>query len=87
MTWRVTFVGRDLARTVDYDPDRHAPGHHGLPGSLLDIALAHGIRVDHACGGNAACTSCHVYIREGADRLTLARERQNIRDSRGSRWP
>jgi 2Fe-2S ferredoxin len=37
----------------------------GLPGSILDIALAHGVEIDHACGGVCACSTCHCIIREG----------------------
>jgi 2Fe-2S ferredoxin len=37
--------------------------------SLLDIALNHGIEIQHACGGFCACTTCHCEILEGADRL------------------
>lgn len=43
----------------------------GKPGqSLLDVALAHGIDLDHACGGVCACSTCHVKVTEGADLLT-----------------
>jgi 2Fe-2S ferredoxin len=40
------------------------------PGSLLDIALHHGVRLDHNCGGNCACTTCHVIVREGEENLS-----------------
>ena len=33
--------------------------------SLLDIALAHGIEIQHACGGFCACTTCHCEVMEG----------------------
>ena len=47
----------------------------GEPGqSLLDIALAHQIDLDHACGGVCACSTCHVKITEGAELLTEASE-------------
>ena len=29
-----------------------------------------GITLDHACGGNCACTTCHVWIKEGAENLS-----------------
>jgi 2Fe-2S ferredoxin len=56
---------------------------HGRPGSLLDVAMNFGVPIEHACGGNCACTTCHVIVREGernlspmeddeADRLDLA---------------
>jgi ferredoxin, 2Fe-2S len=37
--------------------------------SLLDIALNHGISIQHACGGFCACTTCHCQIVEGAEHL------------------
>lgn len=38
------------------------------PGTtVLDAALAHGIEIEHACEKSCACTTCHVYIREGAE--------------------
>jgi 2Fe-2S ferredoxin len=38
--------------------------------SILDVALNYGVRLDHACGGNCACTTCHVWVREGAENLS-----------------
>jgi len=35
--------------------------------TVLDAALAHGIEIEHACEKSCACTTCHVYIREGAE--------------------
>ena len=37
--------------------------------SICDAALAHGIHIEHACEKSCACTTCHVYIREGFDSL------------------
>ena len=39
----------------------------GKPGSVLDIALGHGVEIDHACGGVNACSTCHVIVREGLE--------------------
>ena len=33
--------------------------------SLLDVAENYGIFMDHACGGVCACTTCHVYVKQG----------------------
>jgi 2Fe-2S ferredoxin len=44
-------------------------GTIGRPGSLLDIALAHGVSIEHACGGVCACSTCHVVVREGIESL------------------
>ena len=44
--------------------------NHGEPQSLLDVALNNDIKLDHACGGNCACTTCHVWVKEGANNLS-----------------
>jgi 2Fe-2S ferredoxin len=54
-------------RVIEVDPAKIPYGNHGLPGSLLDIALGHEIEIDHACGGNCACSTCHVIVTEGLD--------------------
>ena len=36
---------------------------------LLDAALDNNIQIDHNCGGNCACSTCHVIIDEGFDSL------------------
>ena len=40
--------------------------------SICDAALQHGIDIEHACEKSCACTTCHVYIREGFDTLDEA---------------
>jgi 2Fe-2S ferredoxin len=37
--------------------------------SICDAALQNGIEIEHACEKSCACTTCHVYIREGMDSL------------------
>ena len=37
--------------------------------SILDIALSHGVPIQHACGGFCACTTCHCEIIEGVSNL------------------
>ena len=37
--------------------------------SICDAALANGIEIEHACEKSCACTTCHVYVREGFDSL------------------
>jgi len=37
--------------------------------TICDAALQHGIEIEHACEKSCACTTCHVYIREGMDSL------------------
>ncbi len=38
--------------------------------SILETALANEIHLEHACGGFAACTICHVIIKAGEDCLS-----------------
>ncbi|CAA6800726.1 MAG: Ferredoxin, 2Fe-2S [uncultured Thiotrichaceae bacterium] len=37
--------------------------------SICDAALKNGIHIEHACEKSCACTTCHVYVREGLDSL------------------
>lgn len=67
-SFRITFQPMNV--TVEVDPEKIPYGDTGLPGSILDIALAHGIEIDHACGGVCACSTCHVIVREGGDSLS-----------------
>jgi len=40
------------------------------PGEILiDVALSHGVKIEHACEMACACTTCHVIVREGFDSL------------------
>lgn len=56
--------------TVEYEPGVTPYHEHGLEGSLLDIAINAGIDLQHACGGNCACTTCHVIVKAGEENLT-----------------
>ena len=38
--------------------------------SILQTALANDIDLEHACGGFAACTTCHVVVNEGVETLS-----------------
>jgi 2Fe-2S ferredoxin len=67
-THRVTFL--PLGKTVEVDDAKYPLADHGKPGSLLDIALANGIELEHNCGGSCACTTCHVIVREGEANLS-----------------
>jgi 2Fe-2S ferredoxin len=65
---KVTFLPLNV--TVEVDEATYPLADHGRPGSLLDIALAHGIELEHNCGGSCACTTCHVIVREGERNLS-----------------
>lgn len=47
--------------------------------SLLELAMDHGINIEHACGGVCACSTCHVYVEEGMSSLTEATEAEDDR--------
>ena len=64
-------------RVIEVDPAKIPFGDTGLPGSLLDILLSHGIEMDHACGGVCACATCHIYVKDGADSCPAPEEAEN----------
>jgi 2Fe-2S ferredoxin len=66
--FKVTFVRE--GQTVEVDPEKVPYGREGLPGSILDISQGAHMGLDHACGGNCACTTCHVGVKEGAENLS-----------------
>lgn len=45
--------------------------------SICDAALASGIEIEHACEKSCACTTCHVYVREGYHSLNDADETED----------
>jgi ferredoxin, 2Fe-2S len=66
----VIFILDGEPRSFDVDLSTLPYQHHGLQGSLLDVALAVGVPLEHVCGGNCACTTCHVIVRSGAENLS-----------------
>jgi len=82
---RVTFLPD--RKTFEFEHGKLRYQDHGKPGSILDIALNFGLHLEHACGGNCACTTCHVVVKKGnellsemddeeADRLDMAADLQ-----------
>ena len=82
---RLTFLPE--RQTVEFERGKLPYQDHGKPGSILDIALNFGLHLEHACGGNCACTTCHVVVKKGkellsdmdddeADRLDMAADLQ-----------
>ena len=65
--YQLTFIleASGEQKTILVDPERIPYQKHGLPGSILDIALGSGLPLDHACGGVCACATCHVVIQQG----------------------
>ncbi len=65
---KVTFL--PAGETFEFESGKLPYKEHGLPESLLDIAMNFGFHLEHACGGKCACTTCHVVIREGEQNLS-----------------
>ena len=74
---RVTFLPAGV--TVEFEAGALPYQGHGKPASLLDIALHAGLHLEHACGGNCACTTCHVVIRSGEANLSEMEEDEEDR--------
>ena len=84
-TVRVTFLPEN--KTFEFEHGKLPYQDHGKPESILDVAMNFGLHLEHACGGNCACTTCHVVVKKGkellnemdddeADRLDMAADLQ-----------
>jgi 2Fe-2S ferredoxin len=84
-TVRVTFLPEN--KTFEFEHGKLPYQDHGKPESILDVAMNCGLHLEHACGGNCACTTCHVVVKKGkellnemdddeADRLDMAADLQ-----------
>jgi len=71
---RVLFENGDPERIIEFDPSKAPFQHDGRPGSILDVLLGHGVHLEHACGGNCACTTCHVILKSGMEHMSEADE-------------
>ena len=67
---KVTFIIDGESQTFEFEHGQVPYSNHGKPGSFLDVAKHFGVHLEHACGGNCACTTCHVIIKEGARHLS-----------------
>jgi ferredoxin, 2Fe-2S len=75
-TIRVIYEDGRPERVIEFDPGEAPFQHDGEPGSVLDVLLGHGIHLEHACGGNCACTTCHVIVKQGFNQLSEASEQE-----------
>jgi ferredoxin, 2Fe-2S len=69
---RIRFINGALSNPREGMEAEVAPGT-----SILDAAEHCGARVGHACGGNLACSTCHVWVQEGFDSLTEITDKEN----------
>jgi len=72
--FRITFLPE--GKTIEIDPNLSLSSENGLPGSILDCALAQGISIEHACGGVCACSTCHILIQQGAEACSPSTENE-----------
>jgi 2Fe-2S ferredoxin len=71
---KVTFL--PVNRSVEFDLDALPYRGHGKPRSLLDVALNFDVPLEHTCGGNCACTTCHLIVRQGEEYLSALEENE-----------
>lgn len=71
-TSRYTLTIQPAGKVIEVDPAKLPYSRDGQKGSILEIALGHGVEIDHACGGVAACSTCHVIVRQGFDSMPEA---------------
>jgi 2Fe-2S ferredoxin len=74
---KVTFLPAN--QTFEFESGKLPYGDHGKPESLLDIAMHFGFHLEHACGGSCACTTCHVWVKQGEDNLSEMTEEEQDR--------
>ena len=73
------YDGKGSTKTVEFESGKLPYSDHGKPESLLDIAMHFGIHLEHACGGSCACTTCHVWIKEGEENVLEAEDDEEDR--------
>jgi 2Fe-2S ferredoxin len=67
---KVTFIIDGVEKTVEFEAGKLPYSNHGKPESFLDVSKHFDLGLEHACGGNCACTTCHVIIRKGDQNLS-----------------
>ncbi len=65
---RLTFL--PSGQSVEFEAGKLPYQEHGKPQSILDVAMNFGVHLEHACGGNCACTTCHVVVKKGRELLS-----------------
>lgn len=49
--------------------------------AVLDAALDNNIQIDHNCGGNCACSTCHIVVEQGFETLNqMTEDEQDMLD-------
>ncbi len=75
---KVKFLMEDPEGLTGSDqPEREVLAQRGE--HLLEVAMDHGINIEHSCGAVCACSTCHVYIERGMDDLSEPTEAEEDR--------
>mgnify|MGYP003393902992 CR=1 FL=1 len=72
--YAIRVVGFD--QVVQVDPGKLPEHEPGQDGSILTLLLEAGIDVEHVCGGVVACSTCHIYVREGLETANEASDEE-----------
>jgi 2Fe-2S ferredoxin len=75
---QVKFILEDPRSLTGNDQAEHVL-MGGTGESLLELAMEHGINIEHACGGVCACSTCHVYVEKGMENISEATEAEEDR--------
>ncbi len=73
---RVIFENGDPERVIEFDPGEGALSGGRPAGFDPGYPARARIHLEHACGGNCACTTCHVIFKQGFDKLSEASEQE-----------
>jgi 2Fe-2S ferredoxin len=65
---KITFLGAPGEAPISISVERGT--------SILIAAKRAGAEVGYACGGVCACSTCHVYVKEGQDSLSEQQEKE-----------
>jgi 2Fe-2S ferredoxin len=65
---KITFLGGPGEAAISIDVERGT--------SILVAAKRAGAEVGYACGGVCACSTCHVYVKEGLSSLSAQQEKE-----------
>ena len=73
-TFSITMTFLPIERTVEI----------GRSPSVLDVALAHKIPLNHSCGGMGSCTTCRIHVKSDLTALEPRNEvEQEMADMKG----
>jgi ferredoxin, 2Fe-2S len=64
---------KTLGGTITFLPYKITVPFSGHP-SVLEVAVANNIPLNHSCGGMGSCTTCRLFVRVGLNKLPARNE-------------